>query len=100
MPDSMRNIRNFSIIAHVDHGKSTLADRIIQLCGGLEAREMEAQVLDSNPIERERGITIKAQSVSLPYNASDGKTYQLNFIEISWKVDFSCDVYHIQDAHT
>jgi hypothetical protein len=79
--DSMRNIRNFSIIAHVDHGKSTLADRIIQLCGGLQAREMEAQVLDSNPIERERGITIKAQSVSLPYLAKDGQTYHLNFID-------------------
>lgn len=79
--DSMRNIRNFSIIAHVDHGKSTLADRIIQLCGGLQAREMEAQVLDSNPIERERGITIKAQSVSLPYTAKDGQTYHLNFID-------------------
>ena len=77
----MRNIRNFSIIAHVDHGKSTLADRIIQLCGGLQAREMEAQVLDSNPIERERGITIKAQSVSLPYLAKDGQTYHLNFID-------------------
>lgn len=77
----MRNIRNFSIIAHVDHGKSTLADRIIQLCGGLQAREMEAQVLDSNPIERERGITIKAQSVSLPYTAKDGQVYHLNFID-------------------